>query len=517
MKYPEYTNKILQGNSLEVLKTLPDDFVDCCVSSPPYWSLRDYGLEATCWDGDPNCKHEWIEHIKKPIGGKGSKSANVGANKNDFSNMRDHNVISNFCNKCNAWKGQLGLEPTFDLYIKHLCNIFDEVKRVLKPTGTCWINLGDTYGGSGKGAWTNKDEQKEVYVPDKKPEIENGVSKSLCLVPQRFQIEMVNRGWICRNTIIWQKPNCMPSSASDRFTVDFEYIFFFTKQDRYFFEQQFEDYLSDPHGGKFGHEGNKDSGFGVADAERFYNGLGRNKRCVWTLNTKPYKEAHFAVFPPELPINCIKAGCPEQICNKCERAREKVYQRKEYLGESKAENKKIQQDNSDLIDTAGGREHYITTALKNPPDKIKLVNYLRSYRGEYSYKQLDNLLEKEGDCVSHWFTYPDSEHGFSYPCPEDWLKLKDILKFDITYDKQMTETVDYLVDDSGKSNKLDFIGLSDCGCNAGFHSGLVLDPFAGSGTTLEVARKLGMKYLGIELNKEYIKLIEDRLRQEMLF
>ena len=164
-------NKILQGNTLTVLKTLPPEIINMCITSPPYWGLRDYGTDPQIWDagdeevfisyrGDKDfyrsektiktpCEHEWVEHIKKPNGGKGSKGANVGANKNDFANMRDHDVISNFCTKCNAWKGQLGQEPNFELFVKHLCDIFDEVKRVLKPTGTCFVNLGDTYGGTG--------------------------------------------------------------------------------------------------------------------------------------------------------------------------------------------------------------------------------------------------------------------------------------------------------------------------------------------------------------------------------
>lgn len=142
-------NKIYHSDALNFLKRMPDDCIDCIVTSPPYWGLRDYGIEGIIWDGDKNCEHEWKVDIKKPLGGKGSKCANVGANKNDFSNMRDHNIVSNFCNKCGAWKGQLGLEPTFELYIKHLCDIFNEVQRVLKKTGTCWVVIGDTYMSSG--------------------------------------------------------------------------------------------------------------------------------------------------------------------------------------------------------------------------------------------------------------------------------------------------------------------------------------------------------------------------------
>ena len=192
-------NNIVQEDSLEVLKILESESIDCVITSPPYWALRDYGVE-----------------------------------------------------------GQLGLEPTFQEYITKLCDIFDEVKRVLKKDGTCWVNIGDTYGGSGKGAGGfsskstlagNTSESvkgskmaKESWSFDKKPLTKNDVQKCLCQIPSRFSIEMTNRGWILRNEIIWHKPNCMPSSVRDRFTVDFEKVFFFVKSKKYHFQQQFDEY-----------------------------------------------------------------------------------------------------------------------------------------------------------------------------------------------------------------------------------------------------------------------------------
>lgn len=302
------TNTILQGDSLEVLKTLPDESIDMVITSPPYWALRDYGTNDIVWDADKNCNHSWVKNIKKPSGGKGSKNANVGANKNDSANMRDHDVISNFCSNCTAWKGSFGLEPTFDLYIKHLCDIFDEVKRVLKKEGTCWVNIGDTYAGSGRGP-------------------EGGISKetqakSLIQIPSRFAIEMTNRGWILRNEIIWHKPNAMPSSVKDRFTVDFEKIFFFTKNKKYFFEQQKEPHAESSlkaRGSKLNQTTNKGASKSAVNVQlgdeargkRFIPEGGRNKRTVWKIPTKSFKEAHFAVYPPKLIETPIKAGCPE--------------------------------------------------------------------------------------------------------------------------------------------------------------------------------------------------------------
>lgn len=239
-------NKIYQGDSLEVLKTLPSESINCCVTSPPYWALRDYGVE-----------------------------------------------------------GQLGLEPNFNDYINKLCDIFDEVKRVLRKDGTLWVNIGDTYSGAGSG---QKDTGKCVYKTNdfrKNPTKTNLQDKSLCNIPARFSIEMQNRGWILRNVIIWYKPNCMPSSVKDRFTVDFEYVYFFVKSKKYWFEQQKEN------------EGNicerkRSSAFRLQNENKEDKIItnGRNKRCVWRVTTKPYKEAHFATYPKELIEPMIKAGCP---------------------------------------------------------------------------------------------------------------------------------------------------------------------------------------------------------------
>ena len=246
---------IIQGDSLTVLKTIPDESINCCVTSPPYWSLRDYGVD-----------------------------------------------------------GQLGLEKTFEEYITKLCDIFNEVKRVLRKDGTCWVNLGDSYGGNNSRGSNNG---RAGYGNEREGVFNKANAKSLCLIPQRFAIEMVNRGWILRNTIIWHKPNCMPSSASDRFTVDFEYLFFFVKSKNYWFEQVFEKYKTLPENRNTKTCGNKNSPYAQSQGDKagihaYGNGeQGRNKRCVWTISTRPFPEAHFATFPEALIETPIQAGCPK--------------------------------------------------------------------------------------------------------------------------------------------------------------------------------------------------------------
>jgi site-specific DNA-methyltransferase (adenine-specific) len=317
-----YNNKILQGNVLEVLRSLPDNFVDMMITSPPYWALRDYGLPDSIFGGDFNCNHNWQEHVKHPIGGKGSKCANVGANKNDFANMRDHDVISNTCSLCGSWKGQLGQEPNYHDYINHLFEIMQEVARVVKDSGSIWVNLGDSYAGTG-----DKGNLKDPKYPDgrngqsvAKNRIVDGVKqKSLVGIPDRFKIKMIDGGFICRNEIVWHKPNQMPSSVKDRFTVDFEKFYFFTQNTKYYFEQQFDPYTEPMNrwaGDKLVAKGESDWDDGTGqstyrDRNMRPNPNGKNKRCVWSINTKPLKEAHFAIYPEKLIETPILACCPE--------------------------------------------------------------------------------------------------------------------------------------------------------------------------------------------------------------
>ena len=327
-------NKIHQGDSLVVLKTFPDNSVDCVVTSPPYWGLRDYQLPSIIWDNHNDCKHSWnLENKKDPMDRNGYGIHDAPKDRKGVIHAKKWEMegfVSGFCTKCNAWSGQLGLEPTFDLYLTHLLQIFDEIKRILKKEGTCFINLGDSYSGSGNGTNDYRTEaSKSIQGIGKNrglyktggiaQRIKNVAAKSLCQIPFRFSIDMSDRGWILRNTLIWHKPNCMPSSVRDRFTVDFEYVFFFVKDKKYWFETQYEKYAEplDRWGGNMVKGDYKTKTNQYAMEERpgrnvRPNDLGRNKRCVWTIPTQPYSEAHFAVYPEKLIKPMILSGCPEQ-------------------------------------------------------------------------------------------------------------------------------------------------------------------------------------------------------------
>ena len=314
-------NSVYTGHILDILTILPDDSIDCVVTSPPYWQLRDYGKDAyAIWGGDSQCKHEWERIVTRSdnFRHREGKTSTVGTilNKSIYTNP---NVKSAFCKKCNAWWGQLGLEPTFNQYIQNLCIVFEKIKKSLKPKGTLWVNLGDTYAGSGGagGDWTKGGRAKEPKW--KQPKIDYP-AKSLFMIPFRFATKMVDDfGWILRNTIIWQKPNCIPSPVKDRFTVNFEYLFLFSQSNKYFFNQQFDPYI-EPLKRWGGAELKADkeildgspSNYKSAYRRRKMrpNPKGKNKRTVWNIPTKPLKDAHFATFPLELIRTPIDAGTP---------------------------------------------------------------------------------------------------------------------------------------------------------------------------------------------------------------
>jgi len=462
-------NKIYCGNTLDVLKTFPDESINCCVTSPPYWALRDYGTDGVVWDGDADCEHEWgISKIHK---------TNLQVGNPEFQRPWRKNAsgvsLTNFCNKCGVWKGQLGLEPDFNLYIKHLCDIFDEVKRVLRKDGTCWVNLGDTYGGNNS---RGSNGGRAGFGNEREGIFSRFESKNLCNIPSRFSIEMQNRGWILRNKIIWHKPNCMPSSVTDRFTVDFEEIFFFVKNKKYWFEQQFE-------------------GTQCQDTK------GRNKRTVWKIPTQPFPDAHFAVFPEKLVETPIKAGCPKDICTKCGKPREKIVAKKEYIVDEKEPSNKFKDG---VVNSAGGRAFTTTVQRKYTPNQKEVALYLKS-----KIKDKELLDEAFGQHTwTHWIRTDES--GVSLPNPEQYIRLKDMLELDDRFDKEMLTTVKIVSDDKG--GKTEVIGYTKCDCNVPFVPGIVLDPFMGSGTVALKALKENRRFVGIEINPKYIDMANERIR-----
>jgi DNA modification methylase len=264
---------IWNGDALTVLRELPDESVDCCVTSPPYWGLRDYGEE-----------------------------------------------------------GQIGLERTPAEWIERLVELFREVRRVLRGRGTLWLNLGDTFnaynGGAGPGSKLSKTQTEQ------RPRLASGYGlqdkslkpKDLIGIPWRVALALQADGWWLRSDIVWSKPNPMPESISDRPTKSHEHVFLLTKSERYYFGQEDlrESYTSTRWGGRY-HNAGPDEKYVNGDGrmaatakvrkdrpqfDHYPNEAGRNVRDVWEIPTRSYPDAHFAVFPVELARRMILGGCP---------------------------------------------------------------------------------------------------------------------------------------------------------------------------------------------------------------
>lgn len=334
-------NTVFLGDALEILKRLPDESIDCVITSPPYYKLRTYSKDAIkIWNGKSDCIHKFNE--------------------------------DNFCEVCNAWRGELGQEPTVEMYIEHLLEITNEIKRVLKPTGNFYLNIFTTFK-----------------------------SKEDLMIPEKLVVNMVDKqGWIKRRTIIWHKPNAVPSSVKDDFTIDFEYVYRFTKTRDAWFQMIFEPYTKPLN--RWGGEEivpKKQSIWDRGTGQNLYryrslrpNPLGRNKRCVWSIPTTPSFIEHFATYPPALVKDLILSSCPPYVCSKCDKPYKATF------------------------------------------NKTKLA---------FEYKPT-------------------------------------------------------------------------CTCSAPTLPGIVLDPFAGSGTTLIVAKQLNRRYIGIEIVPKFYETILRRLNEQLL-
>lgn len=325
-------NKILLGDCLQSLKTLPDNSVDCCVTSPPYYALRDYGTGH--WEGgDPNCDHE------------------AARKKTRFD-------YAKVCPICGAVRvdEQIGLEETPEAYIAKLTEVFEQVRRVLKPEGTLWLNIGDSYNGYKGNANSEYNDSEFVGGHGNHPTRKSGYGleckglkpKDLIGIPWMLAFSLRNAGWYLRQDIIWHKPNPMPESVTDRCTKSHEYIFLLSKSQRYYFDAQSiqeecvdEAYSNRQNAGekersqtqgysKAGGHRDNSGGFTKKSKNTQYDGqtpnsmhlrreaglkdvvyTTRNKRDVWSVCVKPNKEAHFATYPEMLIQPCILAGCPE--------------------------------------------------------------------------------------------------------------------------------------------------------------------------------------------------------------
>ncbi len=393
--------ELLQGDCTKVLATLPAASVQCCVTSPPSWGLRDYGAG-----------------------------------------------------------GQLKLEETTEAYISNMVLVFREVWRVLRDDGTLWLNLGDSYSGvagnaRGEGAGDGQERVKSMGFEalPKRKDLEGGLKhKDLAGIPWRVAFALQADGWYLRQDIIWHKPNPMPESVTDRCTKAHEYIFLLTKAGKYFYDSEAvkergvmvagdsagstQRDTQETHG-----LGGGNSGINLAKQklatelqEKGYST--RNKRSVWTVTTKPFRGAHFATFPPDLIEPCILAGTSENgQCPKCGKSWKRIMEK---IGVS-------------TYEKMGG---------KNGGYKKMREESMR--RGETG---VGDTRDSNGNIV--WY----------------------------------------------EATPKKFVGWQpDCVCGLDPIASVVLDPFSGAGTTGLVAVQHGRRYIGIELNPDYLEMSRKRIQ-----
>jgi DNA modification methylase len=407
-------------------RSLPidDESVDCVVTSPPYWGLRDYGLGE--WEGGNNdCSHE------RRLARNDAKRENTQGFHGSSRDDSDKGAIqyTGTCPLCGAIRvdNGIGLEPTPEAYCANMVKVFREVWRVLKPTGTVWMNLGDSYSSGGRTTTTNDSFRGDTIVNTVRTPVVKGIKpKDLVGIPWRVAFALQADGWYLRSDIIWSKPNPMPESVTDRPTKAHEYIFLLTKSPTYYYDadairEPAQNWgIRDRTNGKYHNEGTGLTHHsGLTDSNHAESG--RNKRTVWEIATQPYPEAHFATFPEDLVEPCILAGSSEKgVCAQCGKPWERI------------------------VVASGG------TIGKGWNDHTN--DMVRGMRDESHGKSTDG-------------TYKRTDMGWEPTCT----------------------------------------------CNADVVPATVLDPFAGSGTTMAVAQKFGRKSVGTDLSREYLDLATKRL------
>lgn len=310
--------KFIQGHVREKLRGLPSGSVHTIITSPPYWGLRRYGTDPQVWPGPlPPCppdEHEWsTDQVYR------GSTTRRGAFEH-FTNKKPPKEARWFentvCARCGAWRGELGLEPTPDLYVEHIVEIFREARRVLRRDGTLWLNIGDTYASEAKGGFPTSEIQSHNRGSHfARISFNHGLKKKdLVGIPWRVALALQADGWYLRSDIIWSKTSAMPENVTDRPTKTHEYLFLLTRDRHYYFDhvaiqepcvsaQRDIKRMLDQRGKA-----------GNSDATQMSGPVMRNRRSVWSLAVSSFRGAHFATFPVKLVEPCVLAGTSAMGC-----------------------------------------------------------------------------------------------------------------------------------------------------------------------------------------------------------
>jgi DNA modification methylase len=523
--------RIIQGSSPAALTAFESESIHSVVTSPPYFGLRDYGTEPLLWGGDPDCEHVF-ESKTKTSGGAykpGSKkrwqhSADEFGRDDRFLDGHPQIPAGAACSKCGAWKGNLGLEPTPLLFVRNLVEVFQEVWRVLRKDGTLWLNMGDSYAGSwgnyhpnsppGKHGQRGKSTERfdrpgyqsqEFLPPTANVKALGMKPKDLMGMPWRVAFALQDAGWYLRQDIIWSKPNPMPESVGDRCTKAHEYIFLLTKSAKYFYDAEaIKEETAPPTGGRQRAALRNDSRYVDADFKDYHEGRtgrhqvyqpeNRNKRSVWTVATQPYSEAHFATFPPKLIEPCILAGTSERgACSSCAAPFERVLKKAPYTGDKMP----------DGWDTGEGHHE---SFHRNGREKGQQPNR----------DQTAGNRNGEGDSTLDAGEIPQTETvGWRPTCKCSGLDLiGDYPVCPQPGNKPLAVYAEIVTKwrDQAVKWDMDWKRLAPMYAELSTEPCVVLDPFAGSGTTLMVATMHRRRSIGVELNPKYIEIAERRLK-----
>jgi DNA modification methylase len=312
---------ILHGDAITRLRELPAESVQCVVTSPPFYGLRDYQTPPMVWGGEPSCEHVWGPTQRTPWANEAPGPH--GRRKNGAASHTKTKTTGPFCQTCGCWRGELGQEVTVSAFIEHLTMVFREVWRVLAPSGTCWVNIADSYAGSGMGPQSATGERASRSWPPPStpthPMRAVGLkNKDLCLVPERLSIALQEFGWYVRASVVWAKTAPMPEAVRDRPTRAHEMVYLLAKNERYYYNAAA---IAEPAISKKGSGNNFQrparlkwqnadgtTGTTRGNSQPWEPTATRNTRDVWTLDPEPFPGAHFATMPTELASRCILAG-----------------------------------------------------------------------------------------------------------------------------------------------------------------------------------------------------------------